>query len=69
MTTVSYEGNSSTCKGYDGEVWAGGLSAIVVFYLVIFVVGAGLAGQGEAMRLPSSSFCWLGGIWGCLWGF
>jgi len=32
--------NSSTCKGYDGEIWVGGLSAIVVFYLVILVVGA-----------------------------
>jgi len=34
------EDNSSTCKGYEGEVWVGGLSAIIVFYLVILVVGA-----------------------------
>ena len=32
--------SSSTCKGYEGDIWVGGLSAIIVFYLVILVVGA-----------------------------
>jgi len=45
------EENSNTCKGYEGEIWVGGLSAIIVFYLVILVVGAwaGWTRRGKEM--------------------
>jgi len=31
---------SGDCRAYEGDIWVGGLSAILVFYLVILLVGA-----------------------------